>query len=147
MSIYGGRQAINQYRTMGEQAQVSDASPHQLIQMMLDGAVARVAAARGALAAGEVAAKGELIGKAIGLVEGLRISLDLDQGGELAGNLSALYDYMGRRLLEANLRNDAGILDEVASLLRELQTGWRELGQVVAGAGAHSAAEAALAAR
>lgn len=147
MSIYGGRQAINQYRSMGEHAQVNDASPHQLIQMMLDGAVGRVAAARGALAAGEVAAKGELIGKAIGLVEGLRISLDQDKGGELAGNLSALYEYMGRRLLEANVRNDEKILDEVASLLRELQSGWRELGQVIAGSGTHAAAEAALAAR
>lgn len=147
MSVYGGRQAINHYRSMGEHAQVTDASPHQLIQMMLDGAAARVAAARGALAAGEVAAKGEFIGKAIGLVEGLRISLDLEQGGQLAGNLSALYEYMGRRLLEANLRNDEAILGEVASLLRELQSGWRELGQGIAGDAARSAAEAVLAAR
>ena len=147
MSAYGGRQAINQYRTMGEHAQVSDASPHQLIQMMIDGAVARVAGAKGALVAGESAAKGELIGKAIGLVEGLRISLDLEQGGELAANLLALYDYMGRRLLEANLRNDGVILDEVASLLRELQTGWRELGQVIAGSRTQAAAAGALAVR
>jgi flagellar secretion chaperone FliS len=132
---HGSSRGIHQYQQMGVQAQVSDASPHQLIQMMLDGAVARVAAARGALDAGELGRKGELVGKAIGLVEGLRISLDLQQGGELAENLLALYDYMGRRLLEANLHNDGAILDEITSLLRELQTGWREIGEAVTGRG------------
>lgn len=133
--MYGNAspRGIHQYQQMGVQAQVNDASPHQLIQMMLDGAVARVAAARGALDAGDLATKGELIGKAIGLVEGLRISLDVEKGGELGQNLLSLYEYMGRRLLEANLRNDGAILDEVASLLRELQSGWRELGGVLAG--------------
>lgn len=127
MITSGSRQAINQYQAMGEQAQISEASPHQLVQMMLDGALARIAGARGALDNGDIPLKGELIGKAIGLVEGLRVSLDLDKGGELASNLSALYEYMGRRLLEANLQNDGAVLDEVASLLRELQSGWRAI--------------------
>ncbi|TVS18563.1 MAG: flagellar export chaperone FliS [Gammaproteobacteria bacterium] len=123
---------MDQYRQMGVQSRVDDANPHQLIQMMLDAAVGRVAAARGALLAGETATKGELIGRAIDLVEGLRISLDQKAGGDLSANLFALYDYMARRLLEANLRNDASILDEVASLLRELQDGWRVMGQTLA---------------
>lgn len=136
MNHYGNQRAMHQYRQMGFQSQVQDATPHQLIQMMLDAAVGRVAAARGALIAGETATKGELIGRAIDLVEGLRISLDQNAGGDLADNLFALYEYMGRRLLEANLRNDAAILDEVASLLRELQEGWRVMGQTLAAEGA-----------
>ncbi len=132
MNSYGNQRAMHQYRQMGVQSQVDDATPHQLIQMMLDAAVGRVAAARGALVAGEIRTKGELIGRAIDLVEGLRISLDQKAGGDLAENLFALYDYMARRLLEANLRNDASILDEVASLLRELQDGWRVMGQTLA---------------
>lgn len=132
MNNYGNQRAMHQYRQMGVQSQVDDATPHQLIQMMLDAAVGRVAAARGALVAGEIRTKGELIGRAIDLVEGLRISLDQKAGGDLAENLFALYDYMARRLLEANLRNDASILDEVASLLRELQDGWRVMGQTLA---------------
>ncbi|MCC5866893.1 MAG: flagellar export chaperone FliS [Gammaproteobacteria bacterium] len=143
----GSHRAITQYEQVGVAAQVSGASPHQMIQMMLDGAVARVAAARGAIEAGETARKGELIGKAIGLVEGLRVSLDTAGGGEIAENLLALYDYMGRRLLAANLHNDIGILDEVASLLRELQTGWRELGQVIAGGAVPGTGISAAAAR
>ena len=129
MNAYGNRRALNQYQQMGVQSQVNDASPHRLIQLMLDHALGRIAGARGAMEAGEVAAKGELIGRAIDLVEGLRISLDREAGGELAENLFALYEYMGRRLLEANLHNDVTILDEVSSLLRELQEGWRVMGQ------------------
>ena len=147
MHANGSHHAIAQYEQIGVQAQVNDASPHQLVQMMLDGAAARVAAARGAIEAGEIARKGECIGKAIGLVEGLRVSLDAERGGTLAENLLALYDYMGRRLLEANLRNDVAILDEVSSLLRELQTGWRELGQVIATGSAHGRAVGAAALR
>ena len=127
MNSYGNQRAMNQYQQMGVQARVKDAGPRELIQMMLDGALARIAAAKGAMTAGETAKKGELIGKAIGLVEGLRISLDMDAGGKLAENLFSLYEYMARRLLEANLRNDPVLLDEVASLLRELQTGWRDM--------------------
>jgi flagellar protein FliS len=143
MKSYGG-QAINHYRQMGEQVQIKDASPHQLIQLMLDGALGRVAAARGALVAGDLAVKGELIGKAIGLIEGLRVSLDMEAGGDLAENLRALYEYLGRRLLQANLYNDGAILQEVASLLRELQSGWCEMGRVITGARTYAATSGAL---
>jgi flagellar protein FliS len=129
---YHARRAMTQYRQVETHSEIADASPHRLVQMMLDGALARVTAARGALTAGETARKGELIGKAIGLIEGLRSSLDASRGGEIAANLAALYDYSSRRLLEANLKNDAAILDEVAHLLREVSTGWSALGDVLA---------------
>lgn len=129
--VYSSRQAMSRYQQVGVQSEIGDASPHRLIQMMLDGAMARVTAARGALVAGETARKGELIGKAIGLIEGLRVSLDAERGGDIAVNLAALYDYCGRRLLQANLLNDAAILDEVASLLREIATGWTAIGDVL----------------
>lgn len=131
MRSSGSRRAMEEYQRLSLESQVAQASPHELVQLMLDGAAARIAAARGALEAGETALKGELVGKAIGLVEGLRVALDHERGGDLAANLSALYEYMARRLLEANLRNDAAALDEVASLIRELQAGWREVGRLV----------------
>lgn len=134
MRAYRDSNALRQYHQVGVHAKVADATPHELVQMLLDGAIARIAAAKGAMQAGETARKGDLIGRAIGMVDGLRTGLDLSQGTELAANLEALYDYMGRRLLEANLRNDPGALDEVASLLRELQAGWRAIGGLVAGA-------------
>jgi flagellar protein FliS len=73
---------------------------------------------------GNIAEKGANISWAISIIEGMRASLDLDAGGDIARNLNDLYDYMGRRLLEANMRNDAKALDEVMSLLREIKTGW-----------------------
>jgi flagellar protein FliS len=128
MTLSGGYQAVNRYRQMGEEARALDASPHQLVQMMLDGALGRIAAARGAMESGAIASKGALIGKAIGLIDGLRGGLNLERGGEIAANLSALYAYMGQRLLEANLRNDAAALDEVAGLLKQIRSGWEAIG-------------------
>ena len=132
MNGQGNRRAMTEYREVDLPSQVQEADPHTLVQLMLDGAVARIVAAHGAVEASDTPLKCELIGKAIGLVEGLRVSLDLERGGDLAANLEALYRYMVRRLLEANLRTDAGILSEVGSLLREVQTGWREMGQSLA---------------
>lgn len=116
--------AMNAYRSVGVQSGVTDASPHQLITMLLDGALDRIASAKGAMERKDTAQQGAMLGKAISIVDSMRASLDHDQGGELAGNLSALYDYMERRLLEAGAHADAGILEEVSGLLREIKSGW-----------------------
>ncbi len=127
MNLHSMRSAMREYEQVGARSQVEGASPERLIQLMLEGALDRVSLARGAMENGETAAKGERISKAISLVEGLRASLDHERGGELAGNLDALYEYASRRLLEANLRNDVAILDEVSNLLREIKQAWDRL--------------------
>ncbi len=116
--------AMQQYQTVNNQAQAAAADPHRLIQMLMEGGLTRLAQARGAMERGQTALKGELIGKAIGIVGGLRQGLDLEQGGEIARNLDNLYDYMARRLMEANVQNDVAILEEISSLLREVKDGW-----------------------
>lgn len=116
--------ALRQYQTVNTQAQAVDASPHRLIQMLMEGGLTRIAQARGAMERQQTAMKGELIGKAIGIIGGLREGLDLQKGGELAANLDSLYQYMVARLLEANVKNDAAPLDEVAGLLRNVKSGW-----------------------
>lgn len=116
--------AMKQYQSVNVQAQVLDASPHRLIQMLMEGGLSRLAQARGALERGDVALKGVLIGKAIGIVGGLRAGLNFEAGGEIAANLGNLYDYMSARLTEANVKNDVGVIDEVAGLLREIKAGW-----------------------
>jgi flagellar protein FliS len=118
------RSALKQYQQVNTHAQVSEASPHRLIQMLLAGALDRIAQAQGAMARDQVELKGMLIGKAIDIVGGLREGLNLEAGGDLAANYDRLYDYMSRRLIEANRTNDARILDEVAGLLREIKAGW-----------------------
>lgn len=121
--------AMKQYQSVNTQAQAVDASPHRLIQMLMEGGLTRIAQARGAMEREQTAMKGELIGKAIGIIGGLRASLDLQQGGELASNLDRLYEYMASRLLEANVKNQAEYLDEVSGLLRNVKSGWDAIGQ------------------
>ena len=131
MTAYGELRGLEDYRFTDLPSLADSQDPHGLVQLMLDAAVARVMQAQGALDAGDTPLKCELIGKAINLVEGLHACLDEARGGEIALNLAALYDYMARRLVAANAFNDISILREIASLLRELQTGWREMGQLL----------------
>ncbi len=116
--------AMKQYQSVNTNAQLVDASPHRLIQMLMEGGLTRMAQARGAIERGDVALKGMLIGKAVDIVGGLREALNQEAGGEVAANLDNLYAYMTARLLEANLKSDQAILDEVAELLREVKAGW-----------------------
>ncbi len=116
--------ALRQYQAIKTDADAAGASPHRLIQMLFEGALERIALARGCLARGDIGARGEAISKAIAIVGGLRDGLDLGAGGELAANLDALYDYAQRRLMEAHRGADAAMLDEVAGLLGEIKSAW-----------------------
>jgi len=116
------------YTRVGVGSEVDRADPHKLILMLYDGAVAAVQQAVAQLGERNVPAKCAAIGKALRIVdEGLKASLDRNAGGPLAFRLFDLYDYMTMRLLQANLRNDAAALDEVARLLSELRTAWQQI--------------------
>ncbi len=117
----------HQYKKVGAQSGVASASPHRLIQMLLEGALEKINLAKGYMQRGEIALKGNHISWAISIIDGLRMSLDQEAGGEIAGNLDALYDYMGRRLAEANMTNDPALLEEVSGLLIEIKSAWDEI--------------------
>ncbi|MBT1120874.1 flagellar export chaperone FliS [Stutzerimonas nitrititolerans] len=121
--------AMKQYQSVNTNAQLVDATPHRLIQMLMEGGLTRLAQAKGAMERNDVALKGTLIGKTIDIVGGLRQGLNLEAGGEVAANLDSLYIYMTTRLVEANRKNDPAILDEVAGLLREIKFGWDGISQ------------------
>lgn len=116
--------ALRQYSTVGVGTAVEDASPHRLIQMLMEGALSRIASAIGHLEAGRVAERGQAISQAISIIGGLQGSLDLKLGGEVATNLDRLYDYMTRRLLEANARRHREMLEEVRDLLLAIKQAW-----------------------
>lgn len=118
------KSAMRHYQQVNTHAQVIEASPHRLIQMLMEGGLSRLAQAKGALSRGQIAEKGVLIGKAIDIIGGLRESLDPEKGGEIALNLNDLYLYMTQRLIEANQHNDEAKIDEVAKLLRTIKEGW-----------------------
>lgn len=126
MSEQTTNHALGHYRSVGAYGAAAG-DRLQLVLKMMDGALDRIAAARGHMQRQEAGPKGEHIGRAVQLIEGLRTCLDHEQGGEISGNLEALYDYMTRRLTEANLTNEARMLDEVTDLLGDIRSAWRQL--------------------
>lgn len=134
-----GYNALASYRSVAVMGDVEAASPHRLIELMMEGALDRIAQAQRALQRGEVASKGENVSKAINLIEGLRASLDHSRQAPVTANLDALYEYMARRLLQANLRDDLAIFAEVAGLLRGIHEAWHAIPMAAREPGAASA--------
>jgi flagellar protein FliS len=116
--------ALAQYRSVDSSTAAGGASGHRLVQLLLQGALDRLAAARGHMERREHAAKGHSIGRALDILGHLRATLDLERGAEVAANLESLYLYMETRLVEASARNETGPLEEVAGLLREVKAAW-----------------------
>ena len=124
-----GFNRANAYRQVGAHSGVENASPHALIQMLFEGLFQSLNAARGAMDRGEIEEKGRHLGKAVRILqEGLAAGLDLDKGGELAGNLKLLYDYSVKQLTHANVHNDVGLVEEVIGVLQPVAQGWKEIG-------------------
>jgi flagellar protein FliS len=124
MSYTKARDGLARYGQVAVAAEVAYASPHRLVQMLMEGALDKIAVARGQLARRDFEGKSRNISWAVSIVNGLRNSLDHEQGGEIAANLDDLYDYMCRRLLQSNNENDLAILEEIGSLLVEIKTAW-----------------------
>ena len=124
--------ALRQYQNVNSHAQISEATPHQLVKLLMQGGLDRMAQAKGAIERGDVAQKGMLLGKAVDIVGGLREGLDKDKAENPADieRLDSLYAYMQARLTEANLHTDPAIIDEVAQLLITVKSGWDEIGAV-----------------
>ena len=120
------RTAMSAYTQTKTQSGVESASATQLITMLLDGALERVAKAQGHMERGELPEQGEVLGKVIDIVASLDSYLDHDKGGEVSKTLESLYDYIVRQLYQANLNRDPSILEEVATLLSEIRAGWIE---------------------
>jgi flagellar protein FliS len=122
------RASANAYAQVGVHTGAMSASPQKLIAMLYDGARAAIARAKFHLEGGNIAERGNAISKAIDIIDnGLRAVLDHEAGGEISANLEALYEYMVRRLMLANLRSDAALLAEVDALLESLASAWAQI--------------------
>lgn len=113
-----------EYSQVSLQTEVMEADPHKLIQLLLEGALTRLSMAKSHIEKKDYAAKNEKLGRAIDIICALQESLDHERGGEISANLERLYDYMTRRLFEANSKNDVDIINEVMGLLSEVKAGW-----------------------
>lgn len=121
------RAYANQYRQTAINSAVLNASPHRLVALQLAGARDRLRRAVACIELGDMGRKGKAIGEVCALVGNLQASLDFQAGGELAESLSTLYDYMQRRLVEANVANDTRILLEVDGLLGDIESAWNAI--------------------
>ncbi|WP_301102923.1 flagellar export chaperone FliS [Propionivibrio sp.] len=122
------RNAISAYQKVGVDAAIEVADPHRLILLLFSGAQAAIGNARAAMHLKQIAAKGHAISQAIDIISnGLKASLDQENGGDIAPRLEALYDYMVFRLLSANMKNDLQALEEVSGLLEEIHSAWRDI--------------------
>ncbi len=118
------RGSLQSYRKVSLESEIAVASPHRIIQLMFAGALQRLAQSRYAIEQHDLANKGIFINKAIGIITGLNNSLNMDSGGPIAKNLSDLYDFMLRKISEANLNNDVQAIDDVCDILRTIKEGW-----------------------
>ncbi len=123
--------AVHQYQKVNTQTSVVDADPHRLIQLLLDGALERMSVAKNRIQAKDFEGKNRYLNKSIEIVGGLRSFLDFERGGDIAGQLEALYDYVERRLFEANVRNNIEIIDECMTHLKKVKEGWDGIRQEV----------------
>ncbi|MEI7842382.1 MAG: flagellar export chaperone FliS [Gallionellaceae bacterium] len=120
--------AIKTYSNVAIESKTHSSDPHKLILMLYQGALLAIASAKNQMMRKEIAAKGQSISQAIAIInDGLKAGLDMNVGAPLVQNLSDLYDYMNQRLLQANLKNDTAILDEVSTLLIELRGAWESI--------------------
>lgn len=118
---------LNAYQENNLEAMINEASPHKLVELLLRGAIEKIIKARQFMEQKELEKKGINISHAISIIDGLQSSINKEKGGALAENLFNLYDYMGRRLVEANLKNNITMLDEVLNLLSTVRSGWDEI--------------------
>ncbi len=123
------KSASQAYAQVSVESAVMSANPHQLIVMLFDGTKSALVRARILLEQNDVVGKGNALSKAIDIISnGLKLGLDMENGGELAENLADLYDYMVRRLLHANINNDLQAIMEVEALLDNIADAWKQIG-------------------
>lgn len=141
MSYGKKRSGAAQYGKVAAESEVAYASPHRLVQMLMEGALDKVATAKGCIERRDLEGKSRHLTWAMSIVNGLRTSLDMEAGGEIAANLEDLYGYMTRRLIDASVGNEIAPLDEVADLLLEIKGAWDAMPESVRQAGGRKFAD------
>jgi flagellar protein FliS len=131
LSSFARNPSLAAYQSVALHGSVAHADPHRLVQMLFDGIAERLTTVRGCIERGEVVRKAKLLHSCVTLIAELRGSLNMAEGGEIAQNLSNLYDYMIRQLLLANVETDAGKVTEVLGLLNNIRSAWVAIGPEV----------------
>jgi flagellar protein FliS len=121
------RGSLQAYKKVSVDSQLTAASPHKVIQMLMAGAIERLVQGKAAMLQGNIAVKGERLGKALDIVVSLRGCLSMDDGGDIAQNLDQLYDFMIARIIFANKNNETDPIDDVIEIIREIKSAWDQI--------------------
>lgn len=133
--------AASAYKSVAVETGVQGADPHQLVGMLFDALLQSMNLARGAMQRGDVQTKGKALGKAVRILEeGLKAGLNPRDGGELAHNLRAVYDFGIQRLTQANMHNDDKLVVEVAALIEPIAQSWKDIRGAAIAAASHQPA-------
>lgn len=127
MAFMNSELALSSYSETGNFDQVEQADGHELITLLLDTLCLRITQAKKCIETADINGKIERVTKALNILDGLRVSLNHEDGGEIAKNLDDLYDYMQRRLVEANAKNDVAAMIEINSLVDEIKQAWAQI--------------------
>lgn len=119
---------MDQYKTQ----QILTASQEEILLMLYDGAIKFLLIAKKAMAAGDVEKAHNHLIKTQNIITEFMLSLDMEVGGEVAKNLYSLYEYYNYRLVQANLKHDTAMIDEVIGHLRDLKKTWEQAIDIVA---------------
>jgi flagellar protein FliS len=110
-----------------QQTAIGTQSKGRLIVMLYDGAIKFLKLAIQEIEAGNWAAKAQYLSRAQDIISELNAVLDMEGGGEIAGNLRRLYAFMNRRLWQANAKKDPQMIREVISLMEDLNQSWKTI--------------------
>ena len=127
--------AYRHYHATNLNAQTANASPVQLVLILMDGLLEELARTRAHIEARRFELKARGLDKCVDILNGLSSALDLDSGGEVVANLARLYEYCAWRLYKAGHDLEVAMVDEVAGLLGTIRSGWQ--GVQVANGAAH----------
>jgi flagellar secretion chaperone FliS len=116
-----------------QQVQITSRSPIELVVMLYDGAIDSLGLAREAMHRRDLSAKRDHMARALAIIGQLQSTLDMEAGGEIAGNLDHLYIYLTGRMVEASARLNPAPLEEAVRLLATLREGWVHIARAPAG--------------
>ncbi|MBO7912245.1 MULTISPECIES: flagellar export chaperone FliS [Vibrio] len=121
------RGSLQAYKKVSVDSQLTAASPHKIVQMLMAGAIERLIQGKAAMQAGNIPVKGERLGKALDIIISLRSCLSMDDGGDIAKNLDQLYEFMITQISAANHKNDPQAIDDVIDIIREIKSAWDQI--------------------
>ncbi len=121
------RGSLQAYKKVSVDSQLSAASPHKIVQMLMAGAIERLIQGKAAMEQGNIPVKGERLGKALDIIISLRSCLSMEDGGDIAQNLDQLYEFMITQISEANYQNNPQPIDDVVEIIREIKSAWDQI--------------------